>query len=110
MVKYVLAGFLFGSLFTIILLVFLSGVSDLIDTYKDTIIAIDDFKRWKMKRAKLEVSDDLKDIEEWMNREDVKDVIASKEFGVWLRHRVTAEIERKFEIAEHLKELNNVRD
>lgn len=42
-----------------------------------------------------------------MNKESVKEVIASKEFGVWLRHRVTAEIERKFDIAEQLKEQNN---
>lgn len=75
-----------------------SGVDVFFDIIENSVERIDEHKRWLAKRETYEVSSDLKDIADWMNKESVKDVIASKEFGVWLRHRVTAEIERKMEI------------
>jgi hypothetical protein len=93
-----LAGIIIGFVSTIIILgVFANGISAVIDAYEDIIERIDEHRRWVAKREIIDVSSDLKDIEDWMNQKEVKEVIASREFGVWLRHRVTAEIERKLE-------------
>lgn len=91
-------GLLVGIIGTLIVCgIFANGVSFILDTYEEIIERIDQHKQWKNKRVTLEVSNDLEDIKEWMLNDDVKEVIASKEFGVWLRHRVTEEIERKME-------------
>ena len=91
----------------IVIGIFLNGVNLYFEIIETTVERIDEHKRWLAKRAAYEVSSDLKDIEEWMNKDYVKEVIASKEFGVWLRHRVSAEIERKFGTSEQVKEENN---
>lgn len=93
-----MAGLIAGMICTIIVCgIFANGISFILDTYEEIIERIDQHKQWKNKRITLEVSNDLEDIKEWMLNDKVKDVIASKEFGVWLRHRVTAEVERKME-------------
>ena len=98
-------GIIIGMITTVVVIGLLfNGVEIYYDIIESSIERIDEHKRWLAKRESFEVSSDLKDIEDWMNKESVKEVIASKEFGVWLRHRVTAEIERKFGMAEQLKE------
>lgn len=93
-----MVGIIAGMIGTfVVCAIFGNGVSFILDTYEEIIERIDQHKQWKNKRATLEVSNDLEDIKEWMLNDDVKEVIASKEFGVWLRHRVTKEIERKME-------------
>lgn len=104
----ILLGILLGVIGTFIVIgIFLNGVDLYFEIIETTVERIDEHKRWLAKRAAYEVSSDLKDIEDWMNKESVKEVIASKEFGVWLRHRVSDEIDRKFGTAEQVKDENN---
>lgn len=78
--------------------VFLERIEEIVE-------AVDDHKRWKARRNVLKNSFDLEDIKDWLEKDNVRNVLTSAEFGVWLRHRVSAEIERKIEEAR--KEVEN---
>lgn len=96
----ILLGALIGFIVTVIILALFGNiVSVFFERVEETINAIDDHKRWKARRNVLKNSFDLADIKDWLEQDTVRDVLTSAEFGVWLRHRVSAEIERKIEDA-----------
>lgn len=96
--KVFLAGLMIGAISAIFIIGILAGgVRFILESVEDITEAIDDHKMWKARRNILRNSFDLADIKDWLERDDVRNFITSKEFGLWLRHYVISAIEREKE-------------